>query len=434
MARKEPPGVASELIYEILERPTRSIVCKRRQGDVIIDIFAEEDGESDEVATFAVWAKAWWLDQPEQLGLIDNDGFDDELRRFNSAVQLRVRQGEYIPNRTHVWPTKHKSSQAIEDDQFLLAATLGRSTIGYAITSAQERGVAWAEDPTTLSVFRSEGNASALVTLRPFGQSRSQGSDPQFLQVALERWKEMDQDVLDILVNNFILNKQNRNLNSAGFAHISFDAVLDARNIAKKTAPSPSGKVYTSGHRAKDRVEVEQSILRLYNMGALINPSEEERKKKIAREAPVLVIHHFEVNTDNGYRTGLWYSLGSWAQEIPNKLVLAPAEVLAFHPERESMEKRLGRFLAISLATRASGAWTIESIFEELHLPIDPRNPGRVQTRFEAALNKLRENRIIASWGIDPDLHDRPLPARGFLKDWMSRRLVATVADRTMQR
>lgn len=413
---KESVDVASGL-------PTRAL----RVGDIVITASDVNHAGTD---NFFAWAERWWKDASQQLPLIGGEpDFEAEKARFIHASHDRFQQGDPVPMLVDARRVRTRSTARAVDQKIALPATLGRRTIAFAISGAQERGEGWDKDPNALVFFKQEGGAAALVTLQPFVANRQGIVDSAILEEALRRWKEIDQDTLDVLVHNFLQAATANMLTQRGWAYISFDSVLDARGVVKKSEVGKDGKRYTAGHRAEDRDEVYKSIVRLNNMGALLNPTDQEIRAGRRRRAPVIMIGEFDVNVKNKELVeGVWYTLGSWADSASETAILAPSEILTFHPERESLEKRLGRLLPILLGTSENPAGVasmkIGEVFAELHLRIDARNPGRTQSRFEAALNKLQDKKIIGGWWIDPDIHERPLPPRGFLDDWKARSLI----------
>jgi len=69
---------------------------------------------------------------------------------------------------------------------------------------------------------------------------------------------------------------------------------------------------------------------------------------------------------------------------------LTSRKILAYHPGRQGVEKRLGRHLVAlleaSLNPEGVAARRIAEIYDELHLTVEEANPGRTQDRFERAL------------------------------------------------
>ena len=414
--------------------------------------------ERSQVNAYLARARAWFEYEFGQLELFETDIASVAHRKMALFAQLTITPEWMAPAKIemrYVPPTstasrrgnRHRGASAIAADAasivspsglsstaapaivgetYILPATLSRRTIASAITGAQERGEAWDSDPAALVVFMRDGGAAAEVTLRPFSAIKGgtlTERDRETLETALRAWKEVDQDTLDVLVNNLLEN----GLNERGWAFASYDAILDARERQKKTKVE-SGKRYKAGHRLEDRDEVHKSVHRLANLFADVFPTEEQRRRRKGRAAPVIAIQELEYDLISGAATGVWYALGSWADTVRDEGILTSRKILAYHPGRQGVEKRLGRHLVALLeASRhpeGVAARRIAEIYDELHLTVEEANPGRTQDRFERALAQLEGDGIIGPWRYDPDLRTRPLPSRGFLAEWLGRDLI----------
>jgi len=439
-------------------------VLLRNGGKIVLESMgptSELGAERAEVEAYLARASTWFQHEFDQLELFENDIASVAHRKMATFAQLTMTPEWMAPAKIEMRyapPTARRGSShrgagaitaeaassapfaaalpsspaspAIVGDTYVLPATLSRRTIASAITGAQERGEAWDSDPAALVVFMRDGAAAAEVTLRPFSAIKGgtlTDRDRETLETALRAWKEVDQDTLDVLVNNLLEN----GLNDRGWAFASYDAILDARERQKKTKLE-NGKRYKAGHRLEDRDEVHRSVHRLSNLFADVFPTEEQRRRRKGRAAPVIAIQELEYDLISGAATGVWYALGSWADTVRDEGILTSRKILAYHPARQGVEKRLARHLVALLeASRhpeGIAARRIAEIFDELHLTVEEANPGRTQDRFERALAQLQSDGIIGPWRYDPDLRTRPLPPRGFLADWLSRELVVRPA------
>jgi len=442
-----------------------SEVLLRNSGKIVLASTASSselnaETERTEVNAYLARARTWFEHEFDQLELFETDIASVAHRKMASFAQLTITpewmaptkiEMRYVPpasparrgsshrgasaiaaESTSATPSvlSAAASPAITGETYILPATLSRRTIASAITGAQERGEAWDSDPAALVVFMRDGAAAAEVTLRPFSAIKGgtlTDRDRETLETALRAWKEVDQDTLDVLVNNLLEN----GLNERGWAFASYDAILDARERQKKTKLE-NGKRYKAGHRLEDRDEVHRSVHRLANLFADVFPTEEQRRRRKGRAAPVIAIQELEYDIISGAATGVWYALGSWADTVRDEGILTSRKILAYHPARQGVEKRLGRHLVALLegSHHPEGivARRIADIFEELHLTVEEANPGRTQDRFERALAQLQSDGIIGAWRYDPDVRMRPLAPRGFLADWLSRELVVRPA------
>ncbi len=465
MAKRRKPAVDTTLNKDAAARLCATQVPLRNGGKIVLGSTlsaSKIDGEAEraEITAYLGRATAWFEAEFGQLELFETDIASVAHRKMATFAQLTLTpewaapvkvEMRYEPPGAGVTKRRQHSSAgaiagrsggtpelsipgtigagalpAIVGETYILPATLGRRTIASAISGAQERGEAWDTDPGALAVFMREGAAAAEVTLRPFSAIKGgilTERDRETLEAALRAWKEVDQDTLDVLVNNLLEN----GVNERGWAFASYDVMLDARERQKKTKLE-DGKRYKSGHRLEDRDEIHKSVHRLANLFADVFPTEEQRRRRKGRAAPVIAIQELEYDLASGAATAVWYTLGSWADTVRDEGVLTSRKILAYHPVRQSIEKRLARHLASLLETssHAAGIATrrIADIYDELHLTVEEVNPGRTQARFERALEQIRCDGIIAAWAYDPDLRARPLPPRGFLADWLSRNLV----------
>jgi hypothetical protein len=381
-----------------------------------------------------------WFDDPPALSLFSSSNDPDERQSLECAafsthareLDLPVRLVvEYEPpyhnrsNELDVSEVVRGLSQsktvlpAVRGERYSLPATIGRRAIAFAIAGAQELGDRWSDDPSKLVVFMRDGVATAEVTLVPLSAvtDRVTEIDRNQLREALQCWKEIDQDVLDILVTN-VLNGTDR----FGRTYISYDAILDARDRAKKTKME-DGKRYAAGHRAKDRDEIHRSILRLHNLGAVVSQSERNQQLRRRGHAPVILMHVLESDDLTNAPLGVWYSLGSWAETATDD-VLVSRKILSYDPYRQAVEKRLGRLLTIILAERECAECSVSDIVSEICLSVEGQNRNRAIQRFEKAISTLQADGLIGGVSYNPDLQAFPLRTRGGVEDWLSRRLI----------
>lgn len=92
--------------------------------------------------------------------------------------------------------------------------------------------------------------------------------------------------------------------------------------------------------------------------------------------------------------------------------------ILAYDPYRQKWEKRIGRLLCWEDITEVR----VGDLLEQLHLPIDGKNPQRTRERLETALNTLRSDGLIEDWEF-PGSDLASLSKRGWLEIWLSWRL-----------
>jgi hypothetical protein len=246
------------------------------------------------------------------------------------------------------------------------------------------------------------------------------------LAEAHRRWREIDQVTLDLLVNTVIDNEAD----DRGWWYISYDQMLDARGIEKRRKTEKRegradlGATYSAGHRSEDREEQHQSVLRVVNMGALVGSKARRRRGMIP---PTIEDHGFEYDFVTGSATGVWYELGAWVDALALRSdPRIPAVALTYDPYREVLESRLARLLTILLANEPNGIVkpSVGDVVREIRAPFAGPNVGRQILRFHKALDSIQRDGIIGAWKLQPSLAEEPLPPRGFIDDWMARRLL----------
>jgi len=143
---------------------------------------------------------------------------------------------------------------------------------------------------------------------------------------------------------------------------------------------------------------------------------------------PTIEDHGFEYDFVSGAATGVWYELGAWVDALALRSdPRIPAVALTYDPYREVLESRLARLLTILLGHQPTGIVKVPigDVVREIRAPFGGANAGRQILRFHKALDSIQRDRIIGAWKLEPSLEQDPLPARGFLEDWMSRKLLA---------
>jgi hypothetical protein len=379
-------------------------------------------------------ARHWW-GAGEQLTLVDPPAAPVRRRReageFKDALRSWAAEGVKVPSTVQVSFGKieatstsrrgSSTSPVVRGDTYALSATVGRRAIAFALAGAADAGDRWIDEYQHPIVMREGDSVAEVVLLRPLTalKGRMSDRDRAEFQVAMRRWREMDQVVLDLLVNNVIENGYQSN----GHAFASYDAILDARGIEKKKKGG-----YSAGHRPEDREEIHQSVLRLVAMGAGVTRI--DAKSRRGRLPPALVVHDYEFDLVTGSATGVEYELGKWIDALAlETFPTSPIATLQYDLYREQLEQRLARlFVNLSFAGKdGMVVRRVKDILDEVHLTIDVKKPGRTMERFQKAMDRLKADGVIGRWCYDPE---EPFEARGFLHDWLQRDLVITRGTR----
>lgn len=435
-ARKRPKKIAKH------DAPTAEIIIERPEyGETAVLRVTPGSWPIFEGA-----AREWWT-APTQLSLLSSETTEQrrlrEIENFHGVMVLWGFNSDAYPPHIDVFirsaggttggpsvhrPSRRTSLPAVRGGRVTIATTLGRRAIAFALAGATELGERWTDEAQNSVVMRDGGSVAEVVLVRPLGMLKRKLSDRERAELAEahRQWREIDQVTLDLLVNNVVDNEPDER----GWWYASYDHMLDARGlekrrkIEKREGRADFGATYTAGHRGEDREEQHQSVLRVVNMGALVGAKPRGRRGMIP---PTIEDHGFEYDFVSGAATGVWYELGAWVDALQLRSdPRIPAVALTYDPYREVLESRLARLLTILLGHQTSGLVRVSvgDVVREIRVPLRGANVGRQILRFHKALDSIERDGIIGAWKLHPNLHEHPLPARGFVDDWMNRQLV----------
>ena len=270
-------------------------------------------------------------------------------------------------------------------------------------------------------------NLLGFAQLSPDPSERLTIEELAYRQTYLDRlYRKMNDatiDIFDIICANWIENK-----NSAGFAMLYAKDILDLRCIAKS-------RKFSYETNAKKDIADHVNILR--NLWISVNkaPVYEEidgrRQKTTLRTHGrlILVSGYQDKETERDITPYSWSVMpGEVIQPFfsnPNKqFMLMTKKVLAYHPTKQVIEKRVARHLIWQFRLRqAKGDYlrpfNNEKLLTAACIKIDRRNPARNQDRIEAAFNQLTEDGIISGWQYALDGEDEKFHKKGWIDDWL---------------
>jgi hypothetical protein len=98
---------------------------------------------------------------------------------------------------------------------------------------------------------------------------------------------------------------------------------------------------------------------------------------------------------------------------------------LHYDPYRQYWEKRITRFLAYLWRIRGGrNAYlvpiSVEALLQGAGLRVSKRNPKKSRDRMEKALGQLSQDGVIRSWRYIPQVNEKPVGRKGWLKGWVS--------------
>jgi len=222
---------------------------------------------------------------------------------------------------------------------------------------------------------------------------------------------------------------------------VTADAILDARGvqpIRKRGEPAN----WQHGHRSEDRMLVGRALAQLRDVWLElqnINPAPLAK----GRVSPISVRSVALVMTDIAERPGpdgqpiflgAMVTAGSWARAysesgLPYQTTLLAQKALAYHPNKEQVEKRLTKYLPFQFRFNAkhetpSLRRSVRELLDSAGVRPNELNPERTRKRLEEGLDRLKCDGVIADWHYAED--NTSLPARGWVPRWLEWRIVLT--------
>jgi hypothetical protein len=214
---------------------------------------------------------------------------------------------------------------------------------------------------------------------------------------------------------------------------ITADAILDARGVRRiRRAGDPTG--WQHGHRREDRLAAGRALAQLDALwleivDVEVIPAVKQRpgRRLRAESRALAVLDRLLAEDDAGEEVFLAARLvpGDWARLWHAAGLRQTGQLarraLAYDPYREQPEKWLAKSFAFAFRWNARRRaphvrLRVASLLEDAALTPDPARPQRCRDRLERALDRLRDDGVIAGWGYERDPAD--LPARRWLSLW----------------
>lgn len=309
-----------------------------------------------------------------------------------------------------------------------------------------------------------KGNGTVLIELRPPGKGPDDDrrlSDEELLSVWTQltgKWNgekvpritSLAGDVLETLLGQAEKSAPDK----TGLRWITAEQILDYRGLEKITKATEGGDRRTAGHRTERIEEVAEAMRQLNNTWVLLNvvivDDEDTRGRKRTKQykwhsrliAIADTITQEEVTPESTSKVAVaWsFALGSWATpflEGPNHFTAELSQqCLKYDQYHELWEKRLADYFTRALRTNAKNGSTlprqIGPVIEELSLPVDEVRPLETRKSFEKAMDRIRDDGVIASWRYRDGAPK--LKRYGWLTDWLGLFIEVTASDGTKQR
>ena len=241
------------------------------------------------------------------------------------------------------------------------------------------------------------------------------------------------------------------------WGHLDYRAAdLEYRGIQPKTHKLEDRKPgepthRQAGHRYEDLQEIAEGVSRIRDMHITVRSWRESHKRKktsgkparrriYQQESYLITISDYiqqsqmllegEQPAGEPLAVAWYYQPGSSLEGLltgPNyRAAYLLQQALRYDPVHERWEKRLARYFTFQLRMNpdfggATIRRTIGGLIDELALTINESDPKKTRIRFERAMNRLKDDDIISSWGPE-DRYQREmqrLPRYNWLKSWL---------------
>ncbi len=401
-----------------------------------IQIFYGSDGRIDElrVAGFDSAGRPWqaagrapilrWTDRGAELLEADSERrhfsavvLDDGLDSPNDALMLAL-----------LWDVTGMGEEEGSDGGYLNTSSAAvyqavRDLISRAAFGA-DAAIPWPTAPVRTR------DTAGEVSMVPAQFEAGQG----FGVLAEQMWKQsralsdLDADVLDALLHCWMAGAQADDEDVV----VAVDEILRLRGLE----PKRNSRGYGAGYHPKQRRQVVESLLRLETLWLdLVETSTRkgEPPRAIRSRALVMTDQMGRLGQDGTldverviFRPGRMF--GRLLSGPGRRVAKLPRKALEYDPYRFAVEKRLVRYLSWQWRIRAYEGtylqpYRVETLLNAIGLEVDARRPSKLRERFEAALDRLHSDRVLAQWQYD-DWREPSTLRRGWWRAWLDARVV----------
>lgn len=228
-------------------------------------------------------------------------------------------------------------------------------------------------------------------------------------------FSDVDNDVFDILADLFV-----RRGAPGARCESSVTDILSALGVNKR-----------GGHYAKKREEVNRSLARLQTLWLRVPRMQNGARKIVESRALIITDRAGSLRVFGGiemeeFRFQMGDVFTDYLFGPGRQTIRVSRKALQYHETKEKHEKRLTRTLApwVRIEKEEAKSVTVRTLLDRIHMHRDgsppPKNPGRVRTRFEGALDRIQEDDIVR-WEYHGEI-----PAdtgRGWFDHWLEARI-----------
>jgi hypothetical protein len=321
-----------------------------------------------------------------------------------------------------------------------------------ALSNAQRAEGGWKEVDAVPTYTHQRPTSVTEVSVRPRDMQTAAPDLSGQLWQRVQQFSDADGDIFLAMLAQLIGTPHD----ARSGTWITGQQILEYRGIQPKThkkeGHTPGEPTHRSaGHRYEDLHAIAEGVSRIRDMYITVRAWSESHKRKsttdthrrrrVFQQKSYLITVSDYIEQSHLFFEGeqpvgeplavAWYFRpGTCLEGLltgPNyRAAYLLQQALRYDPVHERWEKRLARYFTFQLRMNpgfggATIKRTIGRLIDELALSVNESDPKKTKARFERAMNRLKDDGIISSWGPEAryqrDMEQRP--RYNWLKSWL---------------
>ncbi len=298
-----------------------------------------------------------------------------------------------------------------------------------ALSHAQHEHGGWNVVNSVPTYTHERQSSTTEITVRP-QETLATGDITGQLWKRVRQFNDVDGDIFLAMLAQVLGSPPD----AEGGVWITTQQILEYRSIQPKThkveQPKAGVSMRSAGHRLEDMQEIAEGVNRIRDTHITVRTWKESHKRKtnskptrrrvFQQESYLINITDFiqqsqlftesemETDPESTLAVAWYYKPGKSLETLlsgPNyRASWLLQQALRYDPYHEQWEKRLARYFTFQLRMNAEFGGTairrtIGNLISELALPLNEDDPGKTKKRFEKAMARLLDDKIISSWG-----------------------------------
>jgi hypothetical protein len=276
-------------------------------------------------------------------------------------------------------------------------------------------------------------------------------------EAATSLWEQVKQQNYTVVdMATFAISLCARSLEPDHSAWVYASEFIKSRGLAKMKKAITDTLDREAGHQQKNQREAQQSIFHLEKLWMTINqdideqeynPKTKKRKRhKFTYKGRFIVVKGVLTQKDLGTTDSntsmevAWHiAPGDWLApflQYPNRQIANLSDrILKYDPYRQKWEKSLGYYFFFNGHMNSKGRGCtfnryIEPLLKECSLDgeIERNRPQRTRDRFEKAMNKLVDDRLINGWYYTDHKNGYIPSKRSWIDEWLGLKVAIDIA------